>query len=61
VKADDVQPGDRFEKDGETVYEVIKSWREEGDGVYAHVRFRLDGGSGIRSWDFGQDVPLVRS
>lgn len=62
MKAAEVQPGDEFRlADGKLVYvvEEFKALPKE-DRVEALVRFHSDGGSAVRSWLPGDDIPLTR-
>jgi hypothetical protein len=60
VRAVDIKPGDRFEHEGQVVYEVLDVGRI-GSDVVAVVHYVVDGGRDSRYWDADQDVPLVAS
>jgi len=59
MKAEEIQPGDELVTDGKRVYEVELTMRQPPH-IVAVVRYDVDGGSGQRMWEIGQDTPLTR-
>lgn len=68
----EIMPGDEFYQMGELIYTVehvtvvdspAVTFGDYRDipGVYAEVRYYIDGGTALRSWDLDKEIPLVRS
>lgn len=60
MRSEEIRPGDKLlDESGETVYTVLELIPHSKPLVHAHVRYAVDGGSDVRVWDKGVDVPLV--
>jgi hypothetical protein len=62
MKAQEIEPGDVLtDERGRVIYTVVRQvpehWRE---GIAVLVRYEVDGGTDVRTFDPDQDVPLTR-